>query len=133
MQNDVTLNYNGKDIITLNILRNKDQYGLKIEEAYDKYVSVENNNLKALFQKIGMDTTNIPDRIEMVDYYDLLNIDKDTLNHIEKTYSDIIKQNIPEESYSVEKDVTVKIDGADVKTNAYKKCSSEGIRNIKRR
>lgn len=131
MQNDVTLNYNGKDIITLNILRNKDQYGLKIEEAYDKYVSVENNNLKALFQKIGMDTTNIPDRIEMVDYYDLLNIDKDTLNHIEKTYSDIIKQNIPEESYSVEKDVTVKIDGADVKTNAYKlTLTEEQLKNV---
>ena len=120
MQGDITLNYDGKDIVTVNLLQNKDQYGIKVAEAYDKYVSVENNNLKALFQKLGVDTTDIPDKIEMVDYYELLNIDEETLKHIEETYTGVIKQNIPAESYSVEKNVTVKIDGEDVTTNAYK-------------
>lgn len=120
MQGDITLNYDGKDIVTVNVLQNKEQYGIKVAEAYDKYVSVENNNLKALFQKLGVDTTDIPDKIEMVDYYELLNIDEETLKHIEDTYTGVIKQNIPVESYSVEKNVTVKIDGEDVTTNAYK-------------
>lgn len=120
MQGDITLNYDGKDIVTVNVLRNQDQYGIKVAEAYDKYVSVENNNLKALFQKLGVDATNIPDKIESVDYYELLNIDEATLKHIEDTYADTIKQNIPAESYSVEKNVTVKIDETDVTTNAYK-------------
>lgn len=120
MQGDITLNYDGKDIVTVNVLRNQEQYGIKVAEAYDKYVSVENNNLKALFQKLGVDATNIPDKIEMVDYYEILNIDDATLKHIEDTYTDTIKQNIPAESYSIEKNVTVKIDGTDVTTNAYK-------------
>lgn len=120
MQGDITLNYDGKDIVTVNLLQNKEQYGIKVAEAYDKYVSVENNNLKALFQKLGVDATDIPDKIEMVDYYELLNIDEETLKHIEDTYIEVIKQNIPVESYSVEKNVTVKIDGEDVTTNAYK-------------
>ena len=120
MQGDITLNYDGKDITTVNLLQNKEQYGIKVAEAYDKYVSVENNNLKALFQKLGVDATNIPNKIEMVDYYELLNIDEQTVKHIEETYTEVIKQNIPAESYSVEKNVTVKIDGEDVTTNAYK-------------
>ena len=120
MQNDITLNYNGKNIVTLNILKNKEQYGLKVTEAYDKYISVENNNLKALFEKLGMDSTEIPDKIEMVDYYELLNVDKETLKHIETTYSNVIKQNIPEECYSVEKDVTVDTNAGEITTNAYK-------------
>ena len=120
IQNDITLNYDGKDIVTLSVLRNKDQYGVKIAEAYDKYISVENNNLKALFQKLGVDTTDIPDRIEMVDYYELLNIDKETLKHISTTYSDIMKQNISAESYSIEKNITTNVNDSDITTNAYK-------------
>lgn len=120
MQGDITLNYDGKDIVTVNLLQNQDQYGIKIEEAYDKYVSVENNNLKALFEKLGADAADIPDKIETIDYYELLNIDEATLKHIKDTYSETIKQNIPEESYSVEKNVTVKVEDTDVTTNAYK-------------
>lgn len=120
MQNDITLNYDGKDIVTLSVLKNKEQYGLKIAEAYEKYVSVENNNLKALFQKLGMDTTEIPNKIEMVDYYELLNIDKETLEHIETTYSKVINENIPEECYSVEKDVAIEVNNKIITTNAHK-------------
>lgn len=120
MQSDITLNYDNKDIVTLNLLQNKEQYGIKIKEAYDKYISVENNNLKALFQKLGADVTNVPDKIQTIDCYEFFNIDKETLKHIEETYSNIMKDNISEESYSVEKNVIVKIDGVGVKTNAYK-------------
>ncbi len=124
MQGDITLNYDGKDIVTVNLLKNQDQYGIKVAEAYDKYISVENNNLKALFQKLGADVTNVPNKIEMVDYFELLNIDEATLKHIEDNYAETIKQNIPAESYSVEKNVTFKFDdmydSSDVTTNAYK-------------
>lgn len=119
-QGDITLNYDGHDVVTLDVLRNEDQYGIKIAEAYDKYISVENNNLKALFQTLGADTTNVPDKIETVDYYELLNVDNATLKHIEDTYSKVLKQNISKESYMVEKNVTVTIDGTNVTTNAYK-------------
>ena len=119
-QATVTLNYNNNDIVSLDILKNNDVYGVKVAEAYDKYVSVENNNLKQLFQKFGVDTTNIPDKIEVLDVYELLNLDEETLKHIETTYTDTIMQNIPEESYSVEKNVNVNINGQSKTTNQYK-------------
>lgn len=115
-----TLNYDNKDVVTLDILKNKEQYGIKVQEAYDKYISLENNNLKALFQKLGLDTTDIPDKIETIDMYELLDVDKETLNHIKDTYSKVIKENIPEECYFIQKDVTINIDGTDITTNSYK-------------
>lgn len=120
LQSDITLNYNQKDIVTLNLRRNKEQYGVKIAEAYDKYVSVENNNLKALFTKLGVDATNIPNRIETLDYKEFLNIDKETLNHIKETYSKIITENIPSECYTIEKNTEVEVEGTTFTTNAYK-------------
>ena len=128
---EITLNYNNKDIVTLNILQNKEQYGIKIAELYEKYISVENNNLKAIFQKLGVDVTDIPNKIETVDYYELLNVDNKTINHITETYSNILKENIPTENYSVEKEVTIKIDETEVKTNAYKLSLTETqLKNI---
>lgn len=124
-QSDITLNYDNKDIVTVNVLKNNEQYGIKINDLYDKYISVENNNLKDLFGKLGMDTTEIPDKIEVLDYYELLNVDKETITHIEKTYTDVIKQNIPEECYSVEKNVKVSIDSTEINTNAYKLALTE--------
>ena len=130
-QGDITLNYDGKDIITLNYLQNGEQYGIKVADAYDKYISVENNNLKEVFQKLGINANNIPDKIETVDYYELLNIDEATLKHIKDTYTEVMKQNIPSESYSVEKNATIKIDGRDVNATAYKlTLTEEQTKNI---
>lgn len=120
MQQNIKLNYNDKNIVDLELLKNGEQYGIKVDELYDKYISVENNNLKATFEKLGMDTSGIPDRITALDYYELLNIDEKSLNHIKITYYNVLKENIPIEAYSVEKDITIKIDNNDVMTNAYK-------------
>ena len=120
VQNDITLQYDGKEIVTLNTLQNKEQYGIKIAEAYDKYVTVENNNLKALFQKLGVDEDNVPDKIEMMDYNEVLTIDQKTLDHIEKTYSEVIQTNIPKDCYSIEKNSKAKVDSTEITTNSYK-------------
>lgn len=130
-QSDITLNYNKKDIITLNLLQNKEQYGIKIAEAYDKYVSVENNDLKALFKKLGVDATDIPNKIEMLNYNEFLKIDKKTLKHIEQTYSKIMKENIPDECYTIEKNAKTTFNGSELKTNAYKlKLTEEQVKNL---
>jgi len=119
-QNSITLNYNNTDIITLDLLQNNEQYGIKIKEAYDKFISVENNNLKALFEKLGVSSTDIPNKIETIDYYELLKIDDSTLKHINNTYSKVLDENIPEDSYSKEENVTTNINSTEVITNAYK-------------
>lgn len=131
-QGDITLNYDGKDIATLNYLQNGEQYGIKVADVYEKYISVENNNLKELFQKLGVNANNIPDKFETVDYYELLNIDEATLKHIKDTYTEVMKQNIPsEKNYSVEKNATIKVNGRDINTTAYKlTLTEEQTKNI---
>lgn len=131
MQSDITLNYDNKDIVTLNVLKDKEQYGIKINDLYEKYISVENNNLKELFKKLGLDDVNVPDRIEIPDYYELLNVDEDTAKYIAETYGNIVKENIPADCYSVEKDVETIIEGKNIKTNAYKlSLTSEQLENL---
>ncbi len=115
-QTDVTLNYNQKDIVTLNFRKEKEQYGIKVAEAYDKYVSIENNNLKALFQKLGVDASKVPNKIETIDYKELWNIDKETRNHIKDTYTKIVQETIPSECYTIEQDTSV----SDSTTKIYK-------------
>ncbi len=130
-QIDMTLEYDSKDVLSLNILQNKDQYGIRVKDLYDKFVSVENNNLKALAKTLGVDESTIPDKIDMIDYYELLNIDNDTLKHIKDTYYGIIKDNIPEECYNVEKDVSVEINGSQSQANAYKlTLTEEQLKNV---
>lgn len=119
MQGDFTLNYNNKDVITLNVLTNKEQTGIKIADLYDKYISIENNNIKALYTKLGLDAENIPDKIETINNSSLSETDKTAIKHIEQTYMSIIKETIPQESYSVQRNVTTKINNQEIKTNAY--------------
>lgn len=119
-QNDIKLTSNDNSVIALKLLKNKEQYGIKIDEFHNQYISVENNNLKSVFQKLGMDTSEIPDKFTELDYYEFLNIDEETLNHIKATYYNVLKENIPVESYSIEKNVAIKIDNNNITTNAYK-------------
>ena len=120
MQQNIKLNYNDNNIIDLEVLKNGEQYGIKVDELYNQYISVENNDLKSVFEKLGMDGTNMPNKITELDCYKLLNVDEDTLNHIKITFYKVLKENIPVEAYSVEKDITIKIDNDDIITNAYK-------------
>ena len=130
-QTDMTLNYDNKDVLTFNVIKNKEQYGIKIADIYDKYISIENNNLKALAEKLGMDATQIPDKIEALDIYSLLTIDKNTFNHINNTYTNIVKENIPADCYTVEKNTAINFDGADIQANAYKlTLTQEQLKNL---
>ena len=90
---------------------------------YAKAMSYYNFDFSTISEEESIDfvehhNIDIPDKIETIDYYELLNIDEATLKHIKDTYSETIKQNIPEESYSVEKNVTIKVEDTDVTTNA---------------
>lgn len=130
-QTDMVVNYDNKDIVTLNVLNNKEQYGIRVKDVYDKYISVENNNLKALFKKLGINEENLPDKIQMLDMYEFLNIDKATLSKISNTYMNVLKENIPSNAYAIEKGIVVKFGNEDVKANAYKlTLTEEQVKNI---
>lgn len=56
----------GKDFLGIDYINNNDRYGIKVDEITDeKYIVVENNNLKELAKRFGIeDVSEIPDKID---------------------------------------------------------------------
>ena len=116
---DVIIKYDNNDILNLELISNQDKYGIKYTDFYDKYLYIENNNLKQLAEKLGLDSTNIPDKIESISLYDLLYIDSKQLERIIKEYSDIINSVINDEKFSKSSNVEINYNNEKLNTNKY--------------
>lgn len=116
---DFIIKYDNNDLLRLKLLNNKDRYGIRYSDFYDKYLYIENNNLKQVAEKLGLDSTYIPDKIESMSLYDLLYIDNNELERIIKEYSSIVNEVINNEKFSSEKDVEINYNNEKIKTNKY--------------
>lgn len=116
---NIGIEYNGADITEIGLVKDDEIYGVKSEFLDDKYVAVENNNLKDLMRKLGASTTGIPDKIEPLDMYELLYISKEDQDKIVNTYKDILKNSIPSENYKKVENVIQKVNGVDTNTTVY--------------
>ncbi len=117
---EVKVIYSDNELLKINTKSEDDKFGIKIDGVYDKYIAVQNKNLKELFKKLGMESDEIPDKIETIDLYDLLYVSDEDINTIKQTYKDVITSSITKEKYTIEKNVETTIDNSKVKTNAYK-------------
>lgn len=120
MSSNVKLSYDNKDVVKANIVKNSDVYAIQSDIMHEKYIAVENNNLKELAQKLGMDEENIPDKFEHVETYGLLYVSKEDRKEILNKYKQVINDKIGKEKYSTEKNVETEINGEKIKTNTYK-------------
>ena len=116
---DFIIKYDNNDLLRLKLLNNQDRYGIRYLDFYDKYLYIENNNLKQVAEKLGLDSTYIPDKIESMSLYDLLYIDNNELERIIKAYSSIVNEVINNEKFSSEKDVEINYNNEKIKTNKY--------------
>ena len=120
MSSNIKLSYDNKDVVEANLVKNSDIYGIQSDIMHDKYIVVENNNLKELAKKLGMDEENIPDKFEQVEAYDLLYVSKEDRKEIVDKYKQVVNNKIGKEKYTAEKNVETEINGEKVKTNTYK-------------
>ena len=90
-----------------------------LENIYDKYIYVENNNLQALAKRFGINSSSIPNKIEKIDTYDLLYISKDTRKKIKDTYYNLINSKLDDSKFTTNKNVETSVNGETVKTNSY--------------
>ena len=116
---EISLNFGGFSAGDLKLVKDGEVFGIKSDLLDNKYIAVENNNLKDLFSKLGAKTTNIPNKFESIDLYDLLYVSKEDQFHLEKTYKNIFKDTIPAENYTKQENITQKVNGQDVNTTAY--------------
>lgn len=115
------IKFGAEDLLGIDYIRNGEIYALKSDEITDKkYISVENNNLKELAQKMGYeDVTEIPDKVITTSAKDAKNIDLEKLNKIKDKYTALIEEKIPEYKYITEKEILLQVDGKDIKTTRY--------------
>ena len=128
---EAKLKYINNDLFTLKYVRNQDTYAIKSDEVINKYLAIENNNLKSLAAKYGVtDTTYIPNKIEPIDFKELMKLSEEQKQHIVTTYLPIIKKNIPKECYSKD-EATITVDEKDILTKTYSlNITSTQIKNI---
>lgn len=117
----IQLQKNEKDIFNLDLVRNEDKYAFKSKGIANKYIGIENNNLKEFFEKMGVeDTSIIPDKIELTkNLQTILDINEDEKEHIFRTYKNIIYNSINEENITKSERPKNYVNGQENITNIY--------------
>lgn len=87
---------------------------------FNVYLGIENNNLKQLAQKLGIqDVSNIPNRLERFSLTDLLSLTMQEKEYLQNTLVKVITSQISKNNYYHNKGVNIEIDKKSIKTNSY--------------
>lgn len=116
------LNYDKGDILNLEYNKQNDIYGVKFSDVVTKYVSVQNSDLKELAEKLGLDSTNIPDKIENYSYQDifsLINFTTEEKEKLAKEYGTTIINTIPQDKFVKQTNQMITVNGTTITANAY--------------
>lgn len=110
----------GKDFLGIDYINNNDKYGIKVDEITDeKYIVVENNNLKELAKRFGIeDVSEIPDKIDTELLENDKKIDEKKLEKIKDKYTKLIDDKISDDKYTKE-EVELNIKDEMTKTKKY--------------
>lgn len=82
-----------------------DLYGIQTDVVSSKYITVENNNLKELVEKLGStDVSNIPDRIEISESNDTnLQFTEEELKTLNEKYVGVLNNQLRDDQFKSEK------------------------------
>lgn len=95
-EENVKLQYTDEESFPIQYKQTGNYFGLKSDQVVDKYVSIENNQLKELASLLGIeDITAIPDRI---DIDKSIFLTKEEVKKISQTYTSLIYENISDEN-----------------------------------
>ena len=124
---NVNLKYGDEDIITTEVLKKDNLYGITSKEVLNGgYIIAEDNNLRELAAELGVENANIlPNSISDIFNFDINSIDINP-------YLNIIYNNISKENFSGEKDMSILYNQANVTVDSYKLNLTQGdINNLK--
>lgn len=124
------VNYDGESLATLESIITKEIFGLKVNQIYEKYIVIKNENLKELAKNMGIDNTTIPDKIDE-SYYSYDNsFDEEKTKEMKSKYLKAIDEAISEDNY-IKSDETININEKEAKVKTYTlKLSSEDLAKI---
>lgn len=114
--------YKDTEITNLELLSSGDNYGIKCTDLYDKYIYIENNNLKAFASKLGLNSTMlniIPDKIHKTDPYELLYVAPETRKQISEKYTKLLNKKLTKDMFTKQKNVSTSVNGENIDANSY--------------
>lgn len=79
--------------------RDGETYGIQTNLLDERYIAVRNENLKELAEMFGLDTTNVPDKIEIEN----TTFTDEEIKTLKEKYVGILSDNLEEELFSKEK------------------------------
>lgn len=111
--------YNDIEITNLELLASGDNYGVKCTDLYDKYVYIENNNLKAFASKFGINSELIPDKFTKTDPYELLYVAPETRKQISEKYTKLLDEKLTKDMFTKQKNVSTSVNGENIEATSY--------------
>lgn len=94
-----------KDIkIQTEYINSGDYFAIKINDVLNKYICVENNNLKDLFKKFGVEAENIPDKIDVEKIKSFMNTNyklftEEEIKQLKESYLLCIVNNLNDDNF----------------------------------
>lgn len=109
---NINVNYSDSQSLNLELVKKEDVFAVKINDVLNKYIGIENNNLKELAKKIGLEEealNYVPDKIKLDDLINLKAtesisnmISEDEIKTIKDKYFGIIVGHLTDEMFSKE-------------------------------
>ena len=102
-EQNIEIQYSDEVKFPISYRQDNDIFGLQTKYLSSKYIAVENNNLQEFLGKLGMDTSQIQDKIEIpkIDNQNLFT--EEEIKQLKDKYS-VILENIKEEQITVTKE-----------------------------
>ena len=97
---NITIDYGNDVTFPIKYIQDQELYGVQSKYIGSKYVTIRNSNLQQLASKLGMDTTFIPNKIEISEKKERIKFTEDELAKIKSTYGPIIEQGLTNDNFS---------------------------------
>ena len=101
----VKANYSDSQALTFELLQNNDVYAFKANDVVDKFIGIENKDLKALATKFGMDEetiSKIPDKIDFEKIQNFRLFTDEEILQIKDKYMNVILNDLTDDMFSKE-------------------------------
>ena len=98
-EQEISINFAQAFTVPINLKVSDNALGLQSGFLHSKYIAVRNENLKQLFEKLGLDSEEIPDKIK----FSKNEFTAEELEKLEETYLTILYENLDESLFAKEK------------------------------
>lgn len=100
IEQNIEIDFGQDMIIPINYRQNTQLYGLQSKYIGSKYIALENNNLKELAEKLGIDSSEIPDKIEFEENIAKLEFTIEEKKQIKENYQKVLMEKISQDKFT---------------------------------